>query len=142
MIWKKIKNFENYEVSNTGVVRNTRSGTIVSHCCGNSRKRATLYNNKRTKTFAVDKLVADAFIPGDHDGCDIIHINGDVRDDNVRNLSLVNTPKKRIRVVEYDRCYNSRKECCAIVNVPPGVLSRCLSGKQESYKGLHFEEVD
>lgn len=142
MIWKKVKGFENYEVSNTGSVRNAQTGVIVSQIRkGNGRKRVTLTNGEQRKNIAVDKLVADAYFtrrPGDYD---IVHINGDLLDSNVNNLSLVRRPEKCIRVVEYDAYYGSQKECCMAIGIPPGVLSECLSGKRRSYKGLHFEEI-
>lgn len=143
MIWKKVKGFENYEVSDTGSVRNTRTGTIVSQQRTDSgRKRVTLVGDGQRKNIAVDRLVADAYFPTSDRNRDIIHINGNLADSSVGNLTFEKQPKKRIRVVELDRCYNSRKECCMGTNVPSGVLSECLSGKRRHYKGLHFEEID
>lgn len=50
-IWKKIKEYENYEVSNTGHVRNgiKLQSQKKNGFCG--YKTVILYNNKNIKTF-------------------------------------------------------------------------------------------
>lgn len=143
MIWKRVKGFENYEVSDTGSVRNRRTGAVVSQQrIGGGRKRVVLTSDGQQKNIAVDRLVADTFFPTSDTKRDIIHINGNLADSSVSNLAFEKQPGKRIRVVELDRCYNSRKECHMATGVSYGILSECLSGKRRHYKGLHFEEVD
>ena len=92
MRWRKIKGYEKYMVSDTGVVLSkqnkynrgdrilrlipTNSGYLSVHLCR---------NGVATKK-AVHRLVASAFIPNPGNKPQINHINGDKKDNRVENL--------------------------------------------------------
>ena len=83
-IWKKINNYENYEVSSLGNVRNKNTGRILKpgiiggyYCVGLS--------NIKTKTFSVHRLVALTFIENPENKTDVNH-----KDKNKLNNNLVN----------------------------------------------------
>lgn len=63
-IWKNIKDFEHYQISNFGNIKNTY-GRLLTPCC--SKKgymRIWLSNNKiKCKQFFIHRLVAEEFIP-------------------------------------------------------------------------------
>lgn len=67
---KIIKGFENYSVSDTGIVRNIKTGKIkvgVSNNAGNGYMYIDLYNKgKRTRKF-IHRIVAESFIPNPQD---------------------------------------------------------------------------
>lgn len=143
MIWERVAGSKIYEISSKGSVRNIKTGTVAKHSIGtNGRHRVTLYEDGVRKSFFVDELMADAFFTGERYGRKILHIDGDPHNLDLMNLHAYREPRKRIIEVGSGRIFNSQVECCRAMNVPSGALSRCLSGKSKSYKGLRFEEID
>lgn len=73
-VWKTINNYENYEVSNLGNIRNKNSGRLLSQrTTSKGYKGVVLYNNGSHKDFLVHRLVLMAFCP--KDGCDKLQVN-------------------------------------------------------------------
>lgn len=61
-MWKKIKEFDHYEVNSDGVIRNTRTNRIVKQSLvANGRLMVSLYDGKRRKTDFVSRIVAECF---------------------------------------------------------------------------------
>ena len=91
-IWKPVKGFENYEVSNLGQVRNlnyhrekkikilklrmNKGGYLLVGLCKNSKKHTKL----------VHRLVAEAFIPNIDNKPEVNHLDGDKTNNKVENL--------------------------------------------------------
>ena len=89
--WKTIKDFENYEISNLGKIRNKKTKRIrkqSNHKDG--YKRITFYKNNKYYIKTVHRLVAETFIhnPNNYDTVD--HINGIKSDNTVPNLQWMN----------------------------------------------------
>lgn len=61
--WKVINGYENYEISNYGIIRNIRSGKILSQSIRNNYKRVGLFLKPKQKSFDVHRLVAEHFLP-------------------------------------------------------------------------------
>jgi hypothetical protein len=103
-VWKKIKGFENYEVSNYGNVRRNECTIIYSNGQvtkyklkylklernkGNKLgfyKRVTLCVNSKTKRFLVHRLVAEYFIPNIKNKRCVNHIDGNPSNNHISNL--------------------------------------------------------
>lgn len=87
MEWRKIPDFDNYEISNTGVVRSNIGNTkILKQQIRFGYNRVNLQRNKQTVTCMVHRLVASAFIPNPENKPCIDHINRNKGDNTVENL--------------------------------------------------------
>ena len=63
-IWKSIKGYDNYEVSICGMVRNVITKRILKPGIdGSGYYNVKIYNNNKSKTHKIHRLVAKHFIP-------------------------------------------------------------------------------
>lgn len=86
-IWKTIKDYEKYEVSNLGQVRNKQTMKILKH--GEIRGgylQIELCNSGKKKFFYVHRLVAEAFIPNPNNFPQINHKDENKKNNFVDNL--------------------------------------------------------
>lgn len=94
-IWKKIKNYENYEVSNFGNVKRTKGFQCESDRLlkkinnGNDYLFVNLSKNSIKKRFYVHRLVAFTFLETNKEKTEVNHIDGDKKNNNLCNLEWV-----------------------------------------------------
>lgn len=84
--WRKIKGYEEYEVSNLGEVR--RDGKVLTPCNikrGCDYYRLKLYKDGMSKSIQIHRLVAQAFLPNPDNKTTVNH-----KDHNGLNNSLDN----------------------------------------------------
>jgi hypothetical protein len=92
-IWKIVKSAPNYEVSNLGSVRNTKTGKTLKIATNNSGyKLVCLSHRNQRQTGYIHRLVAEAFIKTDLDTNTSIvnHIDGDKSNNTIENLEWSN----------------------------------------------------
>lgn len=78
---------ESFEVSNTGLLRNKKTGHVTA---GTEQKTTGMVTwTIRGKTKTIQSMVADAFVPGN--GKRIEHIDGDKKNNRADNLRRVLT---------------------------------------------------
>ena len=83
-MWKPIKDFENYEVSDVGEVRNVKFNRLLTPSpSAGGYMRVQLRKNKQSYQRYVHRLVAEAFLEGEGE---VNHIDGDRTNNKANNL--------------------------------------------------------
>ena len=84
----KINGFVNYEVSNFGNIRNTRTNKKLKPCKfkNSDYLYVDLCLNSKKNRFLIHRLVAEAFLSNTDDKEQVNHKNGDKSDNKVSNL--------------------------------------------------------
>ena len=86
-IWKSIENFNNYEISTLGNIRNNKTNKILKPYLDNpGYLNITLSKNNIKKSFKIHRLVALAFIPNLENKLTINHIDKNKQNNCVLNL--------------------------------------------------------
>lgn len=89
-MWRPVAGCDMYEVSDTGEVRNRKTGRVLSAADNRGYKRVTLYRGDGTTLQAgVHRLVASAFIPNPGNKPQVNHIDGNKSNNRVDNLEWV-----------------------------------------------------
>ena len=155
-IWRSIKDYPGYEVSNLGRVRSfnfnrVRIKTLITHK-PTGYIAVYLYKHNKIKNAKVHRLVAQAFIPNPENKPQVNHIDGDKTNNKADNLEWC-TPSENQRhanrtgLRDYKYCkkavsqysktgefvasYNSTLEAEKVTGVYHSHISRCCKGKSK-----------
>lgn len=91
-IWKKVEGHPRYEVSNLGRIRAIyirgikRNKILKPKLTKKGYLEASLYKEGGHKSFALHRLVAEAFIPNPNNYPTINHMDGNKQNNNISNL--------------------------------------------------------
>lgn len=157
--WVSINNAPDYEVSDKGRIRNSKTGRIIkTRVNKRGYENVCLHNNGNRITTRVHRIVAENFYDGNHDGYDVNHIDGNKVNNSVDNLEwctrkeniahayrtgLKKEPDKvKVRVVETGEEYDSLVACSRAIGGDRCQIHRCLLGKERTCKGFHFELIE
>lgn len=157
-MWKEIKGFENYEVSNCGEVRNKTTGRVlkpsVTH---NGYLRVTLCSDGKQTNKSVHRLVSGAFIPNPDNKSDVNHIDEDKTNNSVSNLEWLThkenanhgTRNERVAATlsmpiyalypdGTDEYYPSASVVACELGLSQGNICSVLNGQRKTAGGLRF----
>lgn len=166
MIWKPVVGFEGlYEVSNTGIVKSlfrtvkSKGGKkVVTEKILKPRlnewgyEGVSLCKNGKQCDKLVHRLVAEVFI-SPFGGNQVNHIDGNKRNNRVENLEWctgsgnmkhaykngLHTKVRAVRAVELNMVFPSISEAARYVDGKASGIWRCLSGRNKTHRGYHFE---
>lgn len=85
--WKQIGKL-NYEVSNYGRIKNTKTKKLKALKHQRFGMQVILWQNSKSYTITISRLVATMFIRKVEADERVFHINGDIRDNYYRNLKI------------------------------------------------------
>lgn len=86
--WKQIGKL-NYEVSNYGRIKNTKTKKLKALKHNRYGMQVLLWQNSKSYTITISRLVASMFIRKVEANERVIHINGKTRDNFYKNLKIV-----------------------------------------------------
>jgi hypothetical protein len=86
-VYKKIEGYENYHVSNSGNVINSKTGKIRKPTINNSGFfTIALYKDTKIKSYLLHRLIAVAFVENPDNKSCICHIDHNKLNNNLENL--------------------------------------------------------
>ena len=155
MEWKQIQGYSNYEVSDEGQIRNSKTGRVLKLRKNHSGYlRVGLHKNKKQKIHLVHRLVAEAWIPNPHNKPTVNHINENKEDNRVENLewatyaeqnehgTRTERTQKKVRCVETGTVYDGVRDAERQTNILHSSISKACQGKYKTAGGYHWEYVD
>lgn len=166
MRWMPVKGFEGlYEVSENGdvlsVARTVPNRGRMMKVKGTVLKQSTndwgyqivnLYKDGKQHCRQIHRLVAEAFIHP-FSGEQVNHIDGNKFNNSVENLEWcsgsenmehaykngLHSKAMPVRIVELDMVFPSISEAARFVDGKVSGIWRCLSGRNKTHRGYHFE---
>lgn len=156
--WLTIKDFPNYEVSDKGKIKNSKTGRILkTRINEHGYEQVQLRKDRFPITKRVHRLIADTFYDGNHDGLDVNHIDGNKTNNSLDNLEFctrhhnvqhafdtgLKQPSRqmKVRVIETGEVFNSIRECGRVLRCNQSDIVKCLSGKSKTCGGYHYEKA-
>jgi len=169
--WSRIKGYDGYSISSDGRIRNDKTNRIKSTRINKDGYPVVdLYTNGKRYTERVHRLVATTFIPNPYNKPQVNHLDGNkcnsARDNlewctNSENMMHAYTngfakpsrsmlgrknpnggrPGRAVRIKETGEIFSSITECEKAINGNNRHICDCLSGRQNTHRGYHFEYV-
>lgn len=88
-LWAEIEGFDNYAISSSGVVINTkRNAALKPSPDSNGYLRVSLYSRNKRYEMQLNRLIAMCFLEGYSHGKIVRHVNGRKSDCSVGNLAI------------------------------------------------------
>ena len=140
-MWKKIKDFENYEVNELGQVR--RNSKILKSELRNGYYSVTLSKNGKRVHKRIHRLIAEAFIPNPDNLPQVNHKNQNKLNNNIDNLEWCNNTYNSqypndlsVYCFDLDRIYKSATEASVHTGVCRTSILKACRGQLQRAGGM------
>lgn len=158
--WLSCREFPAYEVSNTGKIRNAKTGRILkTYINEKGYETVTLRKNNRQQNIKVHRIVADAFCEQYYDDLDVMHVDENrlnnhadnlewrfrshIQKRGYRKLGRLGNRSKAIRVMETGEVFLSIDECAKALGMSRSAISKSANYPYlENRYGYHFVFLD
>lgn len=134
-IYRKIRDYGNYEVSNLGNVRSIKTNRVLKLRNNKGYLQVNIFNDDGPKTFRIHRLVAEAFIPNTNNSPIVNHISGNKKDNRVENLEWC-TPKENTNHA-FKTLY---KKALVIINKETNEVLYEIDVENCYYKTVYFKK--
>jgi hypothetical protein len=138
-IWKKINGYNDYEISDKGIVKSCKYGkeTILKLECNKGYLRVSLCKNNITKRFQVHRLVASHFLNNRYNKPCVNHKDGNKLNNSVANLEWVTYSENEIHSY---KCLNKINPIRKLNDIAiSDILKNCVKGLNQNNKGNVIE---
>lgn len=165
-IWKPVKDFRGYFISNYGQIR--RGAKVINdYLTGDGYRRVALYRDGKKIYKFTHHLVADAFIPNEEGKLYVCHKDGNHSNNRVDNLTRdtkttmswkndtkrVEAARKRavcmgfanmkpVRNLDTNEVFDSVKLASVKYGIAPQGIGACANGYYKTCGGYHWEYVN
>lgn len=139
MEWRKIEGKPNYSVSESGDVRNDKTGRILKPHKGTAGYHQIMLGRK-TSPLYVHRLVAIAFIENTNNLPQVDHINGDKLDNHIDNLRWLSVSDNCWSFGYHGRKENRKK----LIRATNGKEAMTFPSRKDAAKhfGLHTSRIE
>lgn len=160
-VWIQIELCPNYAVSNRGRVLNISRDIYISQReTEEGTLRVSLYDRGRQQDFYVHHLVYEAFYGKLEDGNQIVHLDGDKKNNTPENLRHRKRMRKikegnhplaegeetnprhwgrKVMILETGEIFRTVRDCADYINADYSTIYACLRGERRSHRGFTFQ---
>lgn len=150
-----LKNFPDYEIDKSGVVKNIKTGRILhQYKDKNGYMKVALYRDRKQFRLQVHRLVAEEFIPNPEAKPQVNHIDGNKENNAVKNLEwctlsenqihrryVLKIGNRKVKRIETNTVYDSVKEAAENNgSYIPNIVRACKNNSTAA--GFHWSYVD
>jgi hypothetical protein len=153
--WAEVEGFPGYIVSNYGVIVSLKTDRqLIPRPNEDGYLRVALYVEGRRTDVYVHQIVAQAFFGDFRPGMHIRHVNGNLRNNQTRNLALKKLDPRerranageswgrRVIIKETGQVFRTVRDCANYIGGNYGDVYKCLRGERKSHVGYSFAYYD
>lgn len=157
---KQIPYAPDYGITKNGDVWSYKTNKFLTHTIDKKFQvhKINLRVNGEIKYYTIHRLVLSTWNPvSNWENLQVNHKDENRNNNNLENLEwcdaqyninygtrnqrVAEKKKKQVKCIELDKIFNSINEAANSINVNPCNISACISGKQETSGGYHWELI-